>query len=85
VKAACGKPARAVWAADGGQREGNPARLLRPDKNQEAFKKLHEGFHRSPPQKVWLDTKIICPGGRWNQPAFGWGLRSLRLGGLARD
>jgi hypothetical protein len=30
-------------------------------KNQEAFKKLREGFHRSPPQMVWLDTKIICP------------------------
>ena len=26
VKAACGKTARAVWAADGGQREGNPPR-----------------------------------------------------------
>ena len=29
MKAACGKPARAVWAADGGQRL--TARLLRPD------------------------------------------------------
>jgi hypothetical protein len=29
VKAACGKPAHAVWAADGGQRL--TARLLRPD------------------------------------------------------
>ena len=37
-------------------------------KNQEAFKELREDFHRSPPQKVWLDTKIICRGDRWNQP-----------------
>ena len=36
-------------------------------KNQEAFKELREGFHRSPPQRVWLVTKIICPGGRWDQ------------------
>jgi len=40
-------------------------------KNQEAFKELREGFHRSPPQKVWLDTKINCPGDRWNQPGGG--------------
>jgi hypothetical protein len=32
VKAGCGKTARPVWAADGGQREGNRARLLRPDR-----------------------------------------------------
>jgi hypothetical protein len=31
VNAACGKTARAVWAADGGQHEGNFVRLLRPD------------------------------------------------------
>ena len=31
VKAGCGKTARPVWAADGGQRESNRARLLRPD------------------------------------------------------
>jgi len=31
VKAGCGKTARPVWAADGGQRLGNRARLLRPD------------------------------------------------------
>jgi hypothetical protein len=49
-------------------------------KNQEACKKLLEGFHRSPPQTVWLDTKIICPGGRWNQPSRRHSLRSLRLG-----
>jgi hypothetical protein len=55
------------------------------NKNQEALKKLREGFHRSPPQKVWLDTKIICPGGRWNQPSLGQPLRSLRLGDLARE
>jgi hypothetical protein len=54
-------------------------------KNQEAGKKLREGFHRSPPQTVWLDTKIICPGGRWNQPsAWGSDCVSLRLGDLAR-
>jgi len=53
-------------------------------KNQEAFKKLRKGFHRSPPQKIWLDTKIICPGDRWNQPRLGQSLRSLRLGDLAR-
>ena len=29
-------------------------------KDQEAFKELRKGFHRSPPQMVWLDTKIIC-------------------------
>jgi hypothetical protein len=52
-------------------------------KNQEALKKLRESFHRSPPPKVWLDTKIICPGGRWNQPAPEAGvafLASWRLG-----
>jgi hypothetical protein len=54
-------------------------------KNQEAFKKLREGFHRSPPQTVWLDTKIICPGGRWNQPGLMWSMLSLRLGDLARN
>src|SRR5580698_4248521 len=54
-------------------------------KNREACKKLLESFHRSPPQTVWLDTKIICPGGRWNQEAGGSGLRSLRLGELARN
>src|SRR5437870_13763388 len=31
VKAGCGKTARPVCAADGGQRESNRARLLRPD------------------------------------------------------
>jgi hypothetical protein len=31
VKAGCGKTARPVWAADGGQRESNRVRLLRPD------------------------------------------------------
>src|SRR5580658_1695620 len=46
-------------------------------KNQEAFKKLLEGFHRSPPQTVWLDTKIICPGGRWNQPGASGSCRVL--------
>src|SRR5262249_21400776 len=54
-------------------------------KNQEAFQKLGEGFHRSPPQKIWLDTKIICPGGRWNQPSLQRSMRSLRLGDLARE
>src|SRR6476646_511115 len=54
-------------------------------KNQEACKELREGFHRSPPQKVWLDTKIICPGDRWNQPGMERSMRSLRLGGLARN
>jgi hypothetical protein len=64
----------AVGAADGGQRPGNRARLLRPDKNQEAFKQLREGFHRSPPQI--LVGQIICPGDRWNQPAI---LSALRF------
>jgi hypothetical protein len=54
-------------------------------KNQEACKKLLEGFPRSPPQTVWLDTKIICPGGRWNQAGRRQSLRSLRLGDLARN
>ncbi len=31
MKAGCGKTARPVCAADGGQRESNRARLLRPD------------------------------------------------------
>jgi len=34
VKAGCGKTARPVWAADGGQRLGNRARLLRPDSEE---------------------------------------------------
>jgi hypothetical protein len=34
VKAGCGKTARPVCAADGGQRESNRARLLRPDSNE---------------------------------------------------
>ena len=42
MKAACGKPARAVWAADGGQREGSRVRLLRPDKNEQAVEQLCE-------------------------------------------
>src|SRR5437660_4078530 len=54
-------------------------------KNQEAFKKLREGFHRPPPQKICLATKIICPGARWNQPGLKWLMRSLRLGDLARE
>ena len=32
MKAVCGKTARTVWAADGGQRGSDVARLLRPDK-----------------------------------------------------
>jgi hypothetical protein len=39
-------------------------------KNQEAFKKLRKGFHRSPPLMFGLDTKIIRLGDRWNQPPF---------------
>ena len=38
VKAGCGKPARPVCAADGGQRESNRARLLRPDSRKCAFR-----------------------------------------------
>ena len=51
-------------------------------KNQEAFKKLRESFHRSPPQKVWLATKIIS---RRSVESTGSEavMRSLRLGGLA--
>ena len=54
-------------------------------KNQEACKKLLEGFHRSPPRTVWLATKIIDPGGRWNQLCLKWSCVPLRLGDLARD
>jgi len=50
VKAGCGKTARPVWAADGGQRLGNRARLLRPD-TKEAFE-----------QGLWC--AIICGGSR---------------------
>src|SRR5438552_13264309 len=49
-------------------------------KNQEAFKELRESFHRSPPQKIWLDTKIICLGDRWNQPRAPEGSRPPLLG-----
>src|SRR5208283_5311120 len=38
-----------------------------------------------PPQAVWLATKIIRSGGRWNQPGLKWSMRSLRLGDLARE
>ena len=31
MKAGCGKSARPVWAADGGEHEGDRVRLLRPD------------------------------------------------------
>src|SRR5580698_3181851 len=57
-------------------------------KNQEACKKLLESFHRSPPQKVWLDTKIICPVNRWNQLCLKWSMRcfaSWRLGERQRE
>jgi hypothetical protein len=78
VKAACGKTARAVWAADGGQRRGHLARLLRPDKTRKrskSFAKVSSDY--------WLDTKIICPGDRWNQPAILSAWRFL-LPGISR-
>jgi len=37
-------------------------------KDQEAFKELHEGFHRSSPQMFGWITKIIDHSDRWNQP-----------------
>jgi hypothetical protein len=36
VKAVCGKTARTVWAADGGQRGSDVAHLLRPDRHASA-------------------------------------------------
>ena len=39
-------------------------------KNQEAFQKLHEGFPSVAASEVWLATKIICLGDRWNQPGL---------------
>jgi hypothetical protein len=36
MKAGCGKTARPVCAADGGQRKSNRARLLRPDSDEVA-------------------------------------------------
>src|SRR5512132_1977874 len=52
-------------------------------KNQEALKELRKSFHRSPPSDVWLDTKIIRPGDRWNQPRPLLGSRLL-LPGISR-
>jgi hypothetical protein len=37
MKAGCGKTARPVCAADGGQRKSNRARLLRPDSEEAAL------------------------------------------------
>ena len=48
MKAACGKTARAVWAADGGQRLR--ARLLRPDR----FDDRTEGLN----VKLGLETQV---------------------------
>ena len=44
MKAGCGKTARPVWAADGGQREGDRARLLRPDTREAAELGQGTGF-----------------------------------------
>src|SRR6478672_6140614 len=44
MKAGCGKTARPVCAADGGQRKSNRARLLRPD-TAAADGRQHEGWH----------------------------------------
>jgi hypothetical protein len=49
-------------------------------KNQEACKELREGFRRSPPLMFWLDTNIIGPGDRWNQPARAYRFLLPRLG-----
>ena len=40
MKAGCGKTARPVCAADGGQRESNRARLLRPDRDEGSVMEL---------------------------------------------
>jgi hypothetical protein len=49
-------------------------------KNQEACKELREGFRRSPPLMFWLDTNIIGPGDRSNQPARAYRFLLPRLG-----
>jgi hypothetical protein len=49
-------------------------------KNQEPCKELREGFRRSPPLMFSLDTNIIGPGDRWNQPARAYGFLLPRLG-----
>src|ERR1039457_5733002 len=49
-------------------------------KNQEAFKKLRKGFHRSPPLMVWPGTKIMRLGYRWNQAFRARGFRLPRIG-----
>ena len=49
-------------------------------------RRLHQPHHPGVMNlAVWLDTKIICPGGRWNQPGLKWSILSLRLGDLARN
>ena len=68
VKAACGRTARAVWAADGGQREGNPARLLRPDRTS----RLSNSFTNNSIGRLpgfCFSNKIIGPAAGGVKPA----------------
>jgi hypothetical protein len=54
VKAGCGKTARPVCAADGGQRESNRTRLLRPDSweaGEQSGAPLRSSPRRSQPQR----------------------------------